>query len=101
MSTAQGMSRQLFGECHVSKNDMSPECHVDGVGEALVFSLKTSHQLKTGGLCTVPSPGVDQSQSQSQRQGQGQHMMGPHEGPKEGSQQSDYIRRRQDKESPR
>ena len=32
---------------------------MDGVGEALVFSLKTSHQLKTGGLCTVPYPGVD------------------------------------------
>jgi len=47
--------------------------------------------------CTVPSPGVDQSQSQSQRQGQGQHMVGPHEGPKEGSQQSDHIRCRQDK----
>ena len=29
--------------------------------------------------CTVPSPGVDQSQSQ--RRGQGQHMVGPHEGP--------------------
>ena len=27
---------------------------MDGVGEALVFSLKTSHQLKTGGAC-VPS----------------------------------------------
>jgi len=30
------------------------------MGEALVFSLKTSYQLKTGGLCTVPYPGVDQ-----------------------------------------
>ena len=57
MSTAQGMSRELFGECHVSKNDMSPECHVDGVGEALVFSLKASHQLKTGGLVYRPVPG--------------------------------------------
>jgi len=86
ISTAQGMSRQWFGECHVNKNDTSTGSHVDGVGEASVFSLKTSHQLKTGGLCTVPSPGVDQSQSQ--RRGQGQHIMGPREGPpKKGSQQ--------------
>ena len=32
---------------------------MDGVGEALVFALKTSLRLKTGGLCTVPYPGVD------------------------------------------
>ena len=32
---------------------------MDGVGETLVFALKTSLQLKTRGLCTVPYPGVD------------------------------------------
>jgi len=57
MSCAQGMSRQLPGECHVSKNYMSPECHLDGMGEALVFLLKTSHQLKTGGLVYCPVSG--------------------------------------------
>ena len=31
---------------------------MDGVGEALVFALKTSLQLKTEG-CTAPYPGVD------------------------------------------
>ena len=56
MSCARGMSRQLLGECHVSKNDMSLECHMEGVGEALVFLLKTSHQLKTGGLVYRPVP---------------------------------------------
>jgi len=35
---------------------------VDGVGETLVFALKTSLQLKTGGLCTVPYPSVDKVQ---------------------------------------
>ena len=53
----QRMSRQWFEECHVSKSDTSLGCHVDGVGEALVFSLKTSHQLKTGGLVYRPVPG--------------------------------------------
>ena len=52
----QRVSRQRFEGCHVSKNDTSPGCHVDGVGEALVFSLKTSHQLKTGGLVYRPVP---------------------------------------------
>jgi len=54
VSTTQGMSGQWFEECRVSKNNTSSGCHVDGVGEALVFPLKTSHQLKTGGAC-VPS----------------------------------------------
>jgi len=30
--------------------------HVGGMGEALVFSLKTSYQLKTGGLVYRPVP---------------------------------------------
>ena len=29
---------------------------MDGVGEALVFSMKTSHQLKTRGLVYRPAP---------------------------------------------
>ena len=73
-------------ECHVSntknvtspaqKNATSSECHVDKGGEASVFSLRTSVSSRLGGLCTVPSPGVDQSQSQSQ----GQRMLGPLKG---------------------
>jgi len=53
----EGAFRRWCRRCHVSKNDTSPECHVDGAGEALVFSLKTSHQLKTGGLVYRPVPG--------------------------------------------
>ena len=52
------MSRQWFEECHVSKNDTSSGCHVDGMGEALVFSLKTSHQPKTRGLVYHLAPGA-------------------------------------------
>jgi len=67
MSNQPLRAPRWFREGHVNssrsvtsaKNDTSPGCHVDGVGETLVFSLKTSHQLKTGGLCTVPYPGVD------------------------------------------
>ena len=38
-------------------NDTSSGWHVDGVGEALVFTLKTSLQLKTGGLVYRPVSG--------------------------------------------
>ena len=37
---------------------MSSGWHVDGVGEALVFTLKTSLRLKTGGLVYRPVPGA-------------------------------------------
>ena len=53
---------------------------MDGVGEALVFLLKTSHQLKTRGLVYGPVPGRWQSQGQSQRQGQSQHKASPRYG---------------------
>jgi len=49
--------------------------------------------------CTVPSPGVDQSQNQ--QLSQSQHIVGPLEESKEGSQQTDRLRRRRDKASPR
>ena len=39
-------------------NDTSSAWHVDGVGEALVFTLKTSLQLKTGGLVYRPVSGA-------------------------------------------
>jgi len=51
---------QLLREGHVngSKNVESARMtRHQGVGEALVFSLKTSHQLKTGGLVYRPAPG--------------------------------------------
>ena len=41
---------------------------MDGVGEALVFALKTSLQLKTGGLVYRPVSGRGLSQGQSQHQ---------------------------------
>ena len=74
------MSRQLLREGHVNcsgNDDMSPECHVDGVGEALVFSLKTSHQLKTWGLVYRPVPGTLTKVKVKD-------TVGPIEGPEEG-----------------
>ena len=42
------------------------------VGRDLSLFAETSVSSRLGGLCTVPSPGVDQSQSQ--------HMLGPLKG---------------------
>ena len=50
---------------------------MDGVGEALVFTLKTSLRLKTGGLCTVPYPGVDLVKVKVNTRGQIQHKALP------------------------
>jgi len=58
------------------------------MGRCLNLFAETSVSSRLGALCTVPSPGVDQSQSQ--------RMVGPLKGgPREGSQQVDRIRRRQ------
>ena len=54
-----------FKECHVNDsrivesagNDTSSGRHVDDVGDALVFALKTSLRLKTGGLVYRPVSG--------------------------------------------
>ena len=74
-----------FRECHVNDsrivesagNDTSSGWHVDGVGEALVFALKTSLRLKTGGLCTVPYPGVDKVKVKVNARSQSQHKASP------------------------
>jgi len=68
------------------------------MGQGLSLFAENKYQLKTGGLCTVPSLGVDQSQNQ--RLSQSQHIVGPLEKSKEGSQQTDHLRRRQEKASP-
>ena len=71
LSPFQRMSHQSlrallwFRECHVNNSrivesagsDTSSGWHVDGVGEALVFALKTSLRLKTGGLVYRPVSG--------------------------------------------
>jgi len=63
------MSRQTLRECHVN---WLKECHVSRnatwiLGWGLSLFPETSVSSRLGGLCTVPSPGVDQSQNQSQR----------------------------------
>jgi len=70
------MLRQTLRERHVN---CSKECHVSRnatwmIGRGLSLFAETSVSSRLGDLCTVPSPGVDQSQSQSQ------HMVRPLKG---------------------
>jgi len=80
------------------------------LGQGLSLFAKASVNSRLGALCTVPSPGIDQSQSQ--RLIQSQHIVGPLGESKEGSQQTNRLgasarrgvakrRRRQSKASPR
>jgi len=62
------------------------------MGRGLSLFAETSVSSRLGGLCTVPSPGVDQSQSQ--------RMVGSLEGSKEESQQIDHLRHHQVKALP-
>jgi len=61
------------------------------VGRDLSLFAETSVSSRLGGLCTVPSPIIDQSQSQSQSQTRG----GTCQGPRGESQQVDQFGRRQ------
>ena len=70
--------------------------------QILVGRHRLLHQVdrsRTLDRCTVLSPNVDQSQSQ--RLSQIQHIVGPLEESKEGSQQTDRLRRRQGEASPK
>ena len=60
-SDAQRASRQL-----IKGMSRQQECHVDTRARLSLF-VETSVSSRLGGLCTVPSPGVDQSQIQSQK----------------------------------